>query len=172
MVALEETFHDDLPVRGDLFFAAAEQPVTRRNSGGNGVHRAGDSRGLLGDEHEAVALDGRDRHQAARVLVEAREAVLVRHVPQSTVESVGPAVIAAHEGLLAAGALGELRAAMAAGVAEGAHPPVAPRTARSGVPAASRATYDPASGRRRTGRRASDIGATPCISAANRSSAT
>src|SRR5690242_17708548 len=54
-------------------------------------------------------------------LVEAREARLVWNVAQAAFEIVGPAVIAADEGACAARVARDLHAAMAAGVAEGAH---------------------------------------------------
>jgi hypothetical protein len=54
-----------------------------------------------------------------RLLVETREAFLVRDVTQPALEIVGPAVIAADEGARASGAARYLHAAMPASVAEG-----------------------------------------------------
>ncbi len=51
--------------------------------------------------------------------------MLVRHVAQGAVETVGPAVIPTDERLLAAAAVRQHGAAVAAGIAEGAHPAVA-----------------------------------------------
>lgn len=55
-----------------------------------------------------------------RVLVEAGKAVIVGDAAQPAVETVGPAVIAAGERLLAAGPVDELHAAVPARIAEGA----------------------------------------------------
>src|SRR5262249_59173451 len=57
-------------------------------------------------------------------LVEPEKAMLVRNVTKGAVEAVGPAVVAAHERLLAARARCDLCPAVAAGVAECTHPAV------------------------------------------------
>jgi hypothetical protein len=58
---------------------------------------------VLGDEDDAPPLStAAHLDQPARALVDAREAVLVGHVPQAAVEPVGPAVVAADERLGAA----------------------------------------------------------------------
>ena len=61
-------------------------------------------RDVLRDEHQSVALDARDRHEPARTFFQTEKAVLMRDMPQRTVEAVRPAVVAADECLLAAGA--------------------------------------------------------------------
>src|SRR5262249_31679837 len=79
---------------------------------------------LLRREDEAQALLAGQRDQAEGALVEAREAVLVGHVSERAVEAVGPPVVAAREAARAPRSLRDLVAAMATGVAEGAHAPV------------------------------------------------
>ena len=116
VVALEESFHDDLPVGGHVAREGPDQPPVGRNQRRERLETL--DRGVLGDEHEAARLRGLDRHQSARALLESREPVLVRHVAERAIEPVGPAVIRADERLLAARAVDQLGAAMAAGVAE------------------------------------------------------
>ena len=123
VVALEEALGEDLPVDRDLERRGVQEAVLRadhrREPVEIGVRRR---RSVLRDEYHAADLRDRgDRHETARALVEAGESVLVRHVAQSAVERVRPSVVAAHERALAAGAGGELGAAMTTRVAKRAH---------------------------------------------------
>ena len=80
--------------------------------------------GLGPHEQHAVALRRRQPHQAVAGEIDAGEAHLVGGAQKPAGEIVGPAVIGAGEGPRVAAALRHRRAAMAADVGEGHHPPV------------------------------------------------
>lgn len=121
VVALEEPLRDQLPVRGDLLLGRADEPHVRAEQVGQLAQGLVWSLGLvLGDEQDAAAFAGLDRNQTMSALVKARETVRVRNGAQGAVGTVGPGVVAAGEGLLAAGAAGNGDAAMTARIAEDA----------------------------------------------------
>ncbi len=122
VIALDEAFQQDLPVDLELALGGREQALLGRDQLVEPAQRIVAQRRLvLGDEHQAEALARRHRHQRMRLLVEAGKARLVRDMAQAAFQIVGPAVIAADEGARAARIARHLHAAMAAGVAEGAH---------------------------------------------------
>jgi hypothetical protein len=125
VIALQEAFNDNLPVGRRLLFGGCEQLLAGRNKLREFRQaRLYQIRLVLRDEHQAAHLCGLHRRQSPRGLVEAGEPILVRHVTETTIEAVGPAVIATDKSFLAARSVSQLRAAMAAGIAEGPDPPV------------------------------------------------
>ena len=103
VIALDEALEEDLPVDLELALGRREQPLIGRDQPVEPAERIVAQRRLvLGHEHQPQALARRHRHQRMRLLVEAREALLVRDVAQPAFEIVGPAVIAADEGARAA----------------------------------------------------------------------
>src|SRR5262245_21522298 len=121
VIALQEAFNDDLPVDRRLLFGGCEQLLAGRNKLREFRHaRLYQIRLVLRDEHQAAHLCGLHRRQSPRGLVEAGEPILVGHVTETTIEAVGPSVIATDKSLLAARSFRQLRAAIAAGVGDGA----------------------------------------------------
>lgn len=125
VIALDEAFHENLPVGVDQGFVGREDALIRRDQIGNVVEGGEVRRVVLADEDETALLADRDGDEAVGVAVEARKSMLVRHVTERAVEAVGPAVITADESLRAARSVGEAHAAMTAGVAIDAHAAVA-----------------------------------------------
>ena len=146
VIALDEAFQQDLPVDLELALGRGEQ----RADPGRSAWRAHPANRRPAPAASWVtntspeALARRHRDQRMRLLVETREAFLVRDVAQPAFEIVGPAVIAADEGARAARCRSP-PACRDAGRRCGRLGPCrrTPRTTTIGVPAASRATYEP-----------------------------
>ena len=77
VVALEEAFDEDLPVRRHDRVGRAERAVGTRSEHGRDVVGGGPARALLIGEQQAVSFVGDDLDEPAVGSVEPREAVLV-----------------------------------------------------------------------------------------------
>src|SRR5690349_14352304 len=98
VIALDEAFEEDFPVDLEFALRRREDTLIRRNQLAQAIERiVARGRLVLGDEHQAQMFSRRDRDQRVRLLVEAREALLMRDVAQPALEIVGPAVIATDE---------------------------------------------------------------------------